>query len=501
MRCYPQQIEQRLEVDQVRQAIANECITEKAVKFVFKAEPISHFGRLDDILNQTREAIHILSNVSEKPSGHFEDISLLLKKLYAGGTFIQGEDYLILKSAFKAIHAWSQYLKKHKESYPVLARLTVGFVADLDLVDAIDRTIDERGEVRSDASTELIHIRAALTKAEQKVRKSIRSVLDQVKKDKFTDEDSEITIREGRLVIPVRAEHKRSISGFVHDESSTGQTVYMEPSQILALNNEVREWQYEERREIQRILVLLSDQIRQSMEDLDKGSRFLTVMDFITAKARFAQKLNASVPVLRKRPVIKLVEAYHPLLMQVNSENGKRTVPLHLSLDHHEQRLLIISGPNAGGKSVAMKTVGIVQYLFQCGFPVPVHESSELGIFHHLFVDIGDSQSLENDLSTYSSRLAAMKYMTEMSDKRSLVLIDEFGSGTEPQFGGAIAEAILDQLYQSRCYGVITTHYSNIKKYAENKSGIGNAAMRYDTTKLEPLYELEVGRPGSSFSF
>ena len=501
MLTYPQHIETSLEIDQIRQAIADECTTESSKSYLDKAKPLNNYEKLSVVLAQTREAIAISTNSALRLPGRLEDIQPLLKKLTAKGTFIQGDDFLMLKEALNDLHAWTQVLKKNKDEFPNLFQLTLGFITDIELAGAIDQTIDERGEIRTNASAELIHIRASLVKAEQKVRRAIRSILEQVKKDKFTDEDSEITVREGRLVIPVKAEHKRSISGFVHDESSTGQTVYMEPSQVLALNNEVREWQYEERREIQRILIQLSDRIRDSLDDLSKGARFLVLMDFILAKARFAAKYNTSIPTLHKHPIAKLVNAYHPLLKHLNDQVGKKTVPLNFTLSSELARMVIISGPNAGGKSVAMKTVGILQYMLQCGFPISADESSEMGIFNHIFVDIGDSQSLENDLSTYSSRLGAMKYMTEMADKRSLVLIDEFGSGTEPQFGGAIAEAILHRLGKIKCFGVITTHYSNIKKYAENKPEMMNAAMRYDTNRLEPLFELEVGRPGSSFAF
>lgn len=500
MNVYPIDIENKLEVDQIRDLIKAECQTNAATNYVTKALPVTKYEKLINVLDQTSECIAALTNTENRPLGQFEELSPFLKRLETRGTYLFGEDFAILKSGLRTLIDWTQFLKKQKDLYPTLYQLTLGYVVDHELINDIDQIIDEKGEIRSTASAELIHIRASIVKSEQKVRKSIRSILDKSKKDKYSEDESEVTIREGRLVIPVKAEFKRNIAGFVHDESSTGQTVYMEPSQVLALNNEVRELHYQEKREIERILAELSDKIRYQLEDLKQGARFMVLMDFISAKAKFALKYDATVPKSSKTPGIKLENAYHPLLKKVNDDHGKVTVPLSIHLDHSSQRLAIISGPNAGGKSVAMKTIGILQYMFQCGFPLTVDESSELGVFHQLFIDIGDSQSLENDLSTYSSRLKAMKYFTEMADKKSLVLMDEFGSGTEPQFGGALAEAVLQELGKLNCYGVITTHYANIKKFAETSRGMVNAAMRYDTDHLEPLFQLDIGRPGSSFA-
>ena len=500
MKVYPTEIEQKLEVDQIRDLIKGECQTEAATGYVDRAIPQIRFEKLSVILAQTAECIRIFSNPETKPSHQFEDIVPMLSHISSYGSYLSGEDFLILKTGLTTLNSWLLFLKKNKEVYSNLFQLTLGYSIDSELIKQIDYTIDEKGEVRSTASSELIHIRSSLVKAEQKVRKSIRSILEKSKKDKYSEEDGEVTIREGRLVIPVKAEYKRQIAGFVHDESSTGQTVFMEPSEVLSLNNEVRELYYQERREIQRILTQLSDSVRNQLDDLKNGAKFMVLLDFITAKAKFALKYHCVIPSLTKTPGIKLEQAYHPLLKKVNDEHRKLTVPLSIQLDHQHQRLIVISGPNAGGKSVAMKTIGILQYMVQCGFPVSVDESSEFGVFNQIFIDIGDAQSLENDLSTYSSRLKGMKFFAEMADKRTLVLMDEFGSGTEPQFGGALAEAILNRLATLKCYGVVTTHYANIKKFAEHTPGMVNAAMRYDTDQLEPLFQLDVGRPGSSFA-
>ncbi len=500
MLLYPDNIEDKLEVERIRNAIKTFCITDAAKVRVEQCRPGADIKKLNSELQQTAECILILG-LTEKPSNQFQDIIPHITKLGTDGTFLTAEDFLEFKIAMKTTYDWTRFLKRHKESYPALFKLTLGFISDRSLVDEIETKIDNRGEVRANATKELARIRDELFKAETRVRKSIRSILKSAKKDNYTDEESEITIREGRLVIPIRAEHKRKISGFVHDESSTGHTVFMEPSSVLELNNQVRELHYQEKREIQRILLELADKIRLQLDDLEKGGKFLVLLDFILAKANFAMKYKAHIPTVVKTPSVNLVNAFHPLLKMFNEENGKHTVPLNLKLDHRTNRLCVISGPNAGGKSVAMKTVGLLQYMLQCGFPVTADEESVFGVFNNIFIDIGDSQSLENDLSTYSSRLTAMKYFSEFADKKTLILIDEFGTGTEPQFGGAIAESILTRISETGSYGVITTHYANIKEFADREKGMVNGAMRYDTGKLEPLFHLEVGKPGSSFAF
>lgn len=500
MLFYPENLEERLEVNQIRDIIKRYCQTEPAQRRVEQSGPISDFEKLTAFLDQTREFLDILRDGENRPTAAFYDLSQTLKKIKTRGTFLPAEDFLVFKKGLTALYEWTQYIKRNKDNYPALLKISLGFISDLSLVREIEGKIDENGQVKDNATPELSMIRSEILSAERKVRKVIKDILKNVKKDNFTDEDSEVTIREGRLVIPVRAEHKRQIAGFVHDESATGQTVYMEPTQVLSLNNEVREWYYQEKREIKKILTKLADQIRESLDDLEKGARFLILADFIHAKAKFAQDFDATVPALEKTPGIELHNAYHPLLWKINKEAGKPTIPLSMKIAHNEHRMVVISGPNAGGKSVAMKTVGLLQYMMQCGLPISCNEHSKLGIFHNYFLDIGDSQSLENDLSTYSSRLRAMNYFTKFADKKSLILIDEFGSGTEPQYGGAIAESVLEKLHLAKSFGVITTHYANIKEFAEKASGVINASMKFDNEKLEPLYQLDIGKPGSSFA-
>lgn len=500
MLFYPETLEEKLEIDQVRSILKRYCKSQHAQDRVDKALPVAKYDQLRVFLDQTREMHHAITGGASLPGGQFEDIFPLLKRVKTGGTYLDAADFSVLKVALETLYQWSQFLKKNNEDYPSLSRLTHGFISDMELVKEIDARIDERGEVRDNASEELSEVRSRIVKAERQVRRTIQKILEKSKKDELTDDDGSVTVRSGRLVIPVKAEYKRKLPGFVHDESSTGQTVFMEPTEVLDLNNEVRELQYRERREIIRILTALADQVRSHLPDLQKGAEFLVKMDFVHAKARFAVDFEAIVPVVEDKPDILIKEGRHPLLWKKHQEQGRKVVPLDIVLNRQE-RLMVISGPNAGGKSVALKTVGMLQYMVQCGFPVTVHEESKLGFYRNFFADIGDSQSLENDLSTYSSHLAAMKYFTDFSDKRTLVLIDEFGTGTEPQFGAAIAESILQNLAGTGCFGVITTHYGNLKDFAEKTSGLQNAAMRYDTEKLAPLFELEQGKPGSSFAF
>ena len=501
MLIFPKDFESKLGVDQIFDLVRTKCRSAYGESFLAQVKPTAKLEEMMARLEQTDELVKILQKVENVPGRDFLDIRAFLKRSKVSGTFLQSEDFSTLKSTLQVLYDWTQFLKKRQLESPQLFKLTLGFIADKTLIDAIDRIVDERGIVRDNASPELASIRSLLIQKERDVRNAINRILRKSISDGFTDEDSSVTIRDGRLVIPVRAENKRKIQGFVHDESSTGQTVYLEPTETLQLNNEVRELQYQEKREIAKILTKLTDLIRQSLRDLEQGAYFIGLLDFIHAKAAFAIAINGVMPKVQKYPSVQWRDARHPLLWLAHNASGKPTVPLSLRLNRQENRVLVISGPNAGGKSVALKTVGLIQYLFQCGFLVPVDERSEFGMFKSIFLDIGDTQSLENDLSTYSSHLTAMKHFTEMSDRDSMFLIDEFGTGTEPQFGGAIAESILNELHKKKSFGVVTTHYQNLKKFAENNLGVVNGAMKYDVGKLEPLFELEIGKPGSSFAF
>ena len=363
----------------------------------------------------------------------------------------------------------------------------------------IDAIVDRFGNVKDNASPGLLEIRCAVREREGQAAKRLQAVLSAAKNAGIVDADAQISIREGKAVIPVAAANKRKLQGFIHDESATGRTFYVEPVEVVEINNELRELEYAERREIVRILSEFTDSVRPDAELIADSGDYLAEIDMLRAKGRWASENGCVKPIVSTDDRLVLKNARHPLLQQTLRAQGREVVPLDMQLDRRKH-ILVISGPNAGGKSVCLKTTGIVQYMFQCGFLVPASEVSELPVFRSIFIDIGDEQSIDDDLSTYSSNLLNMKNMLAGASSATLVLIDEFGSGTEPVIGGAIAEAILERLLAKGCYGVITTHYANIKYYASNAEGIANGAMMFDVQHIRPLFRLETGKPGSSFA-
>ncbi len=500
MKLYPKDIEEKLGFGQIRELLVNFCQSRKGEELASKAQPTDNYEILVKWLDQVREMMKLKNSSEERVSFEFPDIDDYLKQIKVPGSFLDPPSFHELKAGINTLISWVLLFQKKGELYPELFNISSRIDIDPNLSIQIDRVIDDHGEVKDSASHELSGIRSKISKSERAVRSAIQKVLKKAVSDQFTEEDSTLTVRDGRLVIPVKAEFKKRIQGFVHDESATGQTVYMEPSEVLGLNNEVRELKYAERREVIRILIELSDEVRNNLPGLKKGSGLLEKLDFIHAKAKIAELLDATVPKIEKSTSFKLLGAIHPLLFLSHKGTGKSVVPLNLALDS-QKRILIISGPNAGGKSVALKTVGLLQYMLQSGLPVPVSDQSHFGIFTSIFIDIGDTQSIEDDLSTYSSHLTSMKYFLKEADKKSLFLIDEFGKGTEPQFGGAIAESVLHELNGKKSTGIVTTHYQNLKKVGDETPGLINGAMKYDLDALEPLFELEVGKPGSSFAF
>ncbi len=490
-------LEEKLSIGQIRDWVAKECKSEAGAAWVYKAKFSSNFKSVQSWLEQTGEMIQIKS-AGELPNQHFFDLSESLTKIKVDGTFLEGSEYIKVATSIRALNDWIDFL--NGGSTPRLSELGRNISIDTKAADLVDTCIDEHGEVRDSASPELAAIRKRISQAERSARSVLNKILKKSIHDELSSDDSQVTLRDGRLVIPVRAENKRSISGLVHDESATGQTVYLEPTEALELNNEVRELKNRERREVIRILISLADKLRDQLPDLEKGSVLMEKLDFIHAKAVWGKSFNGLVPMLKNQTGSKIENGFHPILWKTHDQAGKSVVPLNLEFNP-EQRIIVVSGPNAGGKSVVLKTVGLLQYLVQCGFPVPVAETSEFGIFEEILLDIGDTQSIEDDLSTYSAHLRAMKQFLARSSKKTLVLIDEFGKGTEPQFGGAIAESILKSLNESKCYGVITTHYQNLKDLADSSPGMVNGAMKFDIGKLEPLFKLEIGKPGSSFAF
>ena len=498
---YPNTLEQKLGFDKIRELLRQACISPLGQDYVDKIRFSDNHQLIDKLLRQTYEFTQIVQYEPDFPQSNYLDVRPQLQKARVEGMTLMEDEFFDLKLALKTIQDCLRFLANQEEGqYPFLAELAAPVSVDKALLAALERVIDDRGHVRDNASPELANIRRRIISEQANLRKRLDSMLRTARQQGWIPDDLGLTIRGGRLVIPLAAEHKRKIRGFIHDESDTGKTVYVEPAEVFDGNNEVRELEYEERREVYRILLALTDQIRPFLPDLNKAINFLAQIDFIRAKAKLAGQLAAGMPQVMNRPVLNWTAARHPLLYLSHQKQGKPVVPLAIQLDE-QQRILIISGPNAGGKSIALKTIGLLQYMMQCGLLVPMAEFSDMGVFQNLFIDIGDEQSLENDLSTYSSHLTNMRQFLVGANKRTLFLIDEFGTGTEPGQGGAIAEAILEELNKSGAFGVINTHYTNLKVFADKTAGLINGAMRFDGEKLEPLYELEMGRPGSSFAF
>lgn len=501
---YPKNLEEKLGFDRIRELLKEECISILGQRWVDDIEFSIDFDQIDILTKQSYEFCQILQTQGENetfPNQHYFDVSSSLSKAQIEGAFLSEQEFYDLKLSLNTIKSCLRFFKKQSfENYPQLKTLSETIIFDENIVSHIELIIDERGNMRDNASFELRRIRGLIIEEQNRLRKRMEHFLKIAKTDGLTQDDANPTIREGRLVLPVFAEHKRRIKGVIHDESATGQTVYLEPTEIIELNNNIRELQYQERREMLRILTDLTTKIRPEVANLRNAYHYLGQMDFIRAKAKFALKTESILPKFSNKRLLHWEKARHPLLLITFKAQGKQVVPLSIELNH-EQRILLISGPNAGGKSVTLKTVGLLQYMFQCGLLVPMQENSNMGLFKDIFVDIGDEQSLENDLSTYSSHLTNMKYFLNFSDKSTLFLIDEFGTGTEPAIGGAIAEAILEELTAKKAYGVITTHYRNLKVFADEHQGLSNGAMQFDAKNLEPLYQLEMGKPGSSFAF
>jgi DNA mismatch repair protein MutS2 len=497
---YPSNFEFKTGFDQIRQLVKEYCLFEPGRQKVDDIRFMNEFGPLKEILGQTAEFKEICLFEDNFPTDNYHDLTPGLKKARVEGTYFETEEVFDLKRSLETIKAILRFFKNtSSEKYPLLKKL-VGAVKYYSYVDErIDAILSKQGKIRDNASSELRRIRGEITQKQASVGKKLQSLLKKAIDEGYVDKETAISLRNGRQVIPVPSSNKRKISGIVHDESATGRTAYVEPAEVVELNNEIRELEIAEIREIVKILIAFTDAIRPYIDDLLITYDFLGMIDFIRAKALFALRINAGLPALMNGPGFRWKQAVHPLLLLHLKKENKDVVPLDIQLDEKD-RILLISGPNAGGKSVCLKTTGLVQYMLQCGMLVPIVESSEAGIFSDLLIDIGDEQSIENDLSTYSSHLLNMKIFLRSASPNSLILIDEFGTGTEPQIGGAIAEALLESLNQKGTYGVITTHYSNLKHYASGADGVVNGAMMFDTGKMKPLFRLEIGKPGSSFA-
>ncbi len=497
---YPSNFEQKIGFDRLREQVVSLCSMQAAreiirgEKFTSSREEIS---RRQDIADEMRVLIML---EPDAPRDEFPDVEGVLAKIGVEGTFLTVEELVVLRQALTAVGNMVGFITSRKQNeYPRLRARSERVCVFPDIIRRINQLVDDEGAIRDGASPELLSIRRAIREHEGQVSKRLQQVLNNAKRAGVVDAEAMISIRDGRAVIPVSAANKRKLNGFIHDESATGRTFYIEPVEVVELNNQLKELEYAERREIVRLLTEFTEELRPDAEPIAVAGEYLAEMDAVRAKARWAVENRAGKPIVSEDDRMVLRNAFHPLLAQTLKREKKELVPLDMQLDR-EKHILVISGPNAGGKSVCLKTTGIVQYMFQCGFPVTAGEMSELPVFESICIDIGDEQSMDNDLSTYSSHLMNMKSMLQAASSRTLVLIDEFGSGTEPVIGGAIAEAILERLLEKGCYGVITTHYSNIKYYATGTEGIANGAMMFDVQNIRPLFKLEQGKPGSSFA-
>ena len=497
---YPENFEAKIGFSTIREQVVALCTMQHARDLLASEGFTNTLRELERRHNLAEEMRQVLLTEREAPTEEFYDIAEIVEKAKVEGTFLDVAEVVQLGRALVSAGDFVQFLhKSDAERYPTLTTLAKPVKALWHIVADIRRIIDDNNTVRDNASEELRNIRQQIRRHEGQVSKRLQAILQSAKSSGIVDVDASISIRDGRAVIPVSAGNKRKLNGFIHDESATGKTFYIEPAEVVELNNLLRELEYEERREIVRILTAFTEVVRLDIKDVERTEEFMAVVDMVRAKARWALENGAAKPIISTDDRLVLQTAKHPLLAQSLKRHKRIIIPLDAELNN-EKRILVISGPNAGGKSVCLKTVGLLQYMFQCGFPITASEASELPIFDKIYINIGDEQSIDNDLSTYSSHLLNMKAMVAGADKHTMVLIDEFGSGTEPVIGSAIAEAILEKLVASGCYGVITTHYSNIKYYASNHEGVANGAMMFDVQNIRPLFRLECGKPGSSFA-
>lgn len=498
---YPSNFWQKTGFDKIRELVAEYCISEMGRQRVLQLAFIADFDLVNRLLKETREFLTIIESGLPFPSQDYLDLSSSLSRIGIPGTYLLAEELVDLRLSLRTITSCLSFFRlPAAQAFIHLRALAGDLDVPVDILREADRILDEKSHIRDSASPELARIRKEMRNKTVASEKLIGQLLNMARNSGWTSSDAEVTLSDGRLVIPLLATHKRKIKGIIHDESASGQTVYLEPEACLEINNEVRELENAERREIIHILLLFSDYIRPETGTLLKAYEFLGEMDFIRAKARFANDIEADEPELVPGQVIDWINARHPLLYLSLRTKAKTVVPLNIRLDT-EDRILIITGPNAGGKSVCLKTVGLIQYMLQNGLLVPMDPDAKAGIFENIFIDIGDEQSLENDLSTYSSHLLNLAYFIKYCDSSSLFLIDELGTGTDPSLGGAIAEAALEKLSETMAFGVVTTHYSNLKLLEGKVPGILNGAMMFDTKRLQPLYILASGKPGSSFTF
>ncbi|MCR4919734.1 MAG: Smr/MutS family protein [Prevotella sp.] len=517
---YPTNFEQKIGFAEIRRMLKERCLCQMGAELVDSMAFTSDMGFITRRLNEISQLRQLRSEVPELPLQHFYDMRQPLSRIKLENTHLEEEEVWDLRRSLETILRLVEVLRRRNDGqtdgdealmldespeqtiashrWPALYQLADGIATFPAVLRRIDSIMDKQGHIKDSATMTLAGIRHELSQMQGSISRTLYTILHAAQRDGLVDKDTAPTMRDGRLMLPVAPALKRRISGIVHDESATGKTVFIEPAEVVEANNRVRQLEAEERREILRILTVLSAELRPNIPALLDSYRFLAAVDFIQAKAELAEAIQAIEPILEDAPLIDWSQAIHPLLSRTLQRQGRQVVPLDISLGR--ARMLIISGPNAGGKSVCLKTVGLLQYMLQCGMSVPLKENSRCGIFSDIMIDIGDEQSIENDLSTYSSHLQNMKQMMKQSSDRTLLLIDEFGSGTEPTIGGAIAEAVLRQLWKKQASAVITTHYQNLKHFADDHEGVVNGAMLYDRAEMRPLFMLSVGQPGSSFA-
>ncbi len=504
---YPENFEKKIGFDEIRTLLKGRCMSALGTEWVdrnvtFKTD----FATIQSELNCAQEFQRFEMEQDGAYEANFFDVREALMHIRPERTYMEEVDLFSLKRSMQTVSALVQAFRQQDEDaddsrqlYPTLATLAEDVETFDDIVARIDEVLNKYGRVKDTASPELLTIRRNMEQTSRGIGHSLRTIIQEAQAAGYIDRDVSPTLRDGRLVIPVSPSAKRKIKGIVHDESATGKTVFIEPADVVEANNRIRELQAAEKREVIRLLQELSNLIRPRIPAVLDSLRFLAHIDYLRALSSFSEATESVVPSLVNRPVINLQHAVHPLLQKSLAMHGKSMNPLDIR-PSEGKRLLIISGPNAGGKSVCLKTLGLLQYMLQCGMPVPVSEQSEMGVFDDIFIDIGDEQSLTDELSTYSGHLMNMKQMIRHSTNRSLLLIDEFGAGTEPQIGGALAEAILQRFIENGSFGIITTHYQNLKRVAEHFETVENGAMLYDRSLMQPLFRLQIGNPGSSFA-
>lgn len=513
---YPKTFEDKIGFNEIRTLLRERCLSSLGKEEVDKITFMDNVKAINTQLSRVREFRRLQEEEENFPLNYFFDVRQSVARLRLEGTHMEEDELFDLRRSLGTVNDIVTYLNRTDEGaavaatddgwrkdpvypYPALHELAEGVVTFPQILQRIDQILDKFGKIRDTASPELLNIRRELAKVEGSISRTLYSILRSAQSEGLIEKDVTPAMRDGRLVIPVVPTMKRKIKGIVHDESASGKTLFIEPTEVVEANNRVRELEAEERREVIRILTEMAKVIRPHVPQILDSYKLLAQVDMLRAKTELAKLIGGIEPEVGKYPHIDWIEATHPLLRLSLQKQGKKVVPLEITLTRNK-RMLIISGPNAGGKSVCLKTVGLVQYMLQCGLSVPMSERSQTGIFQNILIDIGDEQSIEDDLSTYSSHLTNMKNMMKSANDRTLILIDEFGTGTEPQIGGAIAEAVLKQFCIKRAYGVITTHYQNLKHFADSHEGVVNGAMLYDRHQMQALFQLQIGQPGSSFA-